>query len=101
MCTEDRLSVTPEKIVVQDKDNRGHFLQQWAAGAFHRYALHYYSYAELLHNKKIHGKEKQERNHFNEYCKQCAFYRKISHAMTNWSHEIDKRGYNECFTSIT
>ncbi len=48
MCTEDRLSVTPEKIVVQDKDNRGHFLQQWAAGAFHRYALHYYSYAELL-----------------------------------------------------
>jgi hypothetical protein len=61
MCTEDRLSVTPEKIVVQDKDNRGHFLQQWAAGAFHRYALHYYSYAELLHNKKFRGKEKQER----------------------------------------
>ncbi len=33
MCTEYRLSVTPEKILVQDKDNRGHFLQQWAMGA--------------------------------------------------------------------
>jgi hypothetical protein len=31
--TEYRLSVTPEKIVVQDKNNRGHFLQQCAAGA--------------------------------------------------------------------
>jgi hypothetical protein len=34
MCTEYRLSVTPEKIVVQDRDNIGHFLQQWAAGAY-------------------------------------------------------------------
>jgi hypothetical protein len=34
MCTEYRLSVTPEKIVVQDRDNRGHFLQWWAAGAW-------------------------------------------------------------------
>jgi hypothetical protein len=33
MFTEYRLSVTPEKIVVQDRDNRGHFLQQRAAGA--------------------------------------------------------------------
>jgi hypothetical protein len=33
MCTEYRLSVTPEKIVVQDKINRGHFLQQCAMGA--------------------------------------------------------------------
>jgi ribosomal protein L33 len=29
---------------------------------------------------KINGKEKQERNRFNEYCKQCAFYSHISHA---------------------
>ena len=27
MCNEYRLSVTPEKIVVQNRDNRGHFLQ--------------------------------------------------------------------------
>ena len=25
MCTEYRLSVNPEKIVVQDRNNRGHF----------------------------------------------------------------------------
>jgi hypothetical protein len=56
MCTEYRLSVTPEKIVVQDRDNRGHFLQWCAAGAW-VYALHHYSYAVLLHNKKI--KEKK------------------------------------------
>jgi hypothetical protein len=40
------MSVTPEKIVVQDRDNRGHFLQ-WG------YALLHYSYAELLHNKEL------------------------------------------------
>ncbi len=27
MCNEYRLSVSPEKIVVQDRDNRRHFLQ--------------------------------------------------------------------------
>jgi hypothetical protein len=51
MCTEYRLSETPEKIVVQDRDNRGHFLQWWLQVP--GYALHHYSYAELLHNKKL------------------------------------------------
>jgi hypothetical protein len=32
--------------------------------------------------QEINGKEKQERNRFDEYCKQYAFYSKISHAMT-------------------
>jgi len=39
MCTEYRLSVTPEKIVVQDRDNRGHFLQQWAAGCLDMHCI--------------------------------------------------------------
>ncbi len=64
------------------------------------YALHHYSYAVLLHNKKI--KEKmQERNRFKGHCKQSAFISKISYAMASCLYEIDRRGYNECFTSIT
>jgi hypothetical protein len=51
MRTEYRLSVTPEKIVVQDRDNRGHFL--YSGLQVHGHALHHYSYAELLHNKKL------------------------------------------------
>jgi hypothetical protein len=30
MCTEYRLSVTQENIVVHDRNFRGHFLQQYA-----------------------------------------------------------------------
>jgi hypothetical protein len=47
--------VNPEKIVVQDRDNRGHFLQWWEQVP--RYALNHYSYAELLHNKKLREKK--------------------------------------------
>ena len=50
---------------------------------------------------RIKGKERQERNRFKGHCKQSAFISKISYAMASWLHEIDRRGYNECFTSIT
>ncbi len=55
MCTEYRLSVNPEKIVVQDRNNRGHFLQ--GELQVPGYALHHNSYAVLLHNKKIREKK--------------------------------------------
>jgi hypothetical protein len=29
------------------------------------------------------------------------FHSKISYAMANWLHEMNRRGYNECFKSIT
>jgi hypothetical protein len=48
MCTEYRLSVTPGNIVVHDRNNTGHFLQQCALVCTNRY-----SYAELLHNKEL------------------------------------------------
>jgi hypothetical protein len=99
MCTEYRLSVTPEKIVVQDRDNRGHFLQWWAAGAMVCTAS--LQLCRIATQQEIKGKERQERNRFKGHCKQSAFYSKISYAMASWLHEIDRRGYNECFTSIT
>ncbi len=55
MCTEYRLSVTPEKIVIQDRDNRGTFYN--GGLQVPGYALHHYSYAELLHNKKLREKK--------------------------------------------
>ncbi len=51
MCTEYRLSVTPEKNVIQDRDNRGHFGH--SGPGVPRYVLHHYSYPELLLNKKL------------------------------------------------
>jgi hypothetical protein len=46
MCTEYRLSVTPENIVVHDMNNRGHFLQQYALVSTTTLQ------AELLNNKE-------------------------------------------------
>jgi hypothetical protein len=53
MCTVYRLSVTPENIVVHNRNNRGHFLQHCAAAALICTAHLLYSYAELLHNKEL------------------------------------------------
>jgi hypothetical protein len=54
------------------------------------YALHHYSYAELLHNKKLRERKGK---------KGIALRDIASYAMANWLHEIDRRGYKECFTS--
>ncbi len=67
------------------------------------YALHHYSYAVLLHTKKI--KEKKGKKGIalrdTASASASAFISKISYAMASWLYEIDRRGYNECFTSIT
>ena len=77
MCTKYRLSVTPENIVIQDKNNRGNFLQQCAGGALICTTL--LLLCRIVTLQEINGKEKQETNRFDEYCKQYAFYSKISH----------------------
>jgi hypothetical protein len=64
-------------------------------------ALHHYSYAELLYNKKIKEKKGKKGIALKGHCKQSAFISKISYAMASWLHKIDRRGYNECFKSIT
>jgi len=51
MCTEYRQSVTPENIVVRYRNNRGTLYNNVPQVPW--YALHRYSYAELLHNKKL------------------------------------------------
>ena len=67
------------------------------------YALHLYSYAELLHNKKIREKKGKKGIALRDTASASAsaFISKISYAMASWLYEIDRRGYNECFTSIT
>ncbi len=54
MCTEYRLSVTPEKIVFKTRTTGGTFYNN--VQRVPRYALHHYSYAELLLNKKLMGR---------------------------------------------
>jgi hypothetical protein len=66
--------------MIQDKNNIGHYLQQCAEGALICTAL--LQLCRIATLQEINGKEKQERNRFDEYCKQYAFYSKISHAMT-------------------
>ena len=51
MCIEYRLSVTPEKIVVQAGTTKGTFYN--SGPQVPTYTLNHYSYAELLHNKKL------------------------------------------------
>jgi hypothetical protein len=80
LCTVYRLSVTPENIVVQDKNNRRHFQQQCAEGALICTTL--LQLCRIATLQEINGKEKEKRNRFDEYCKQYTFYSKISHAMT-------------------
>ena len=65
------------------------------------YALHLYSYAELLHNKKIREKKGKKGIALRDIASKSAFISKISYAMANWLHEMDRRGYKECFKSIT
>ncbi len=66
------------------------------------YALHHYSYAELLHNKKIREKKGKKGIALRDIASKVHLHTsKISYAMANWLHEIDRRGYNECFKSIT
>ena len=65
------------------------------------YALHHHSYAELLHNKKIREKKGKKGIALRDIASKVHFISKISYAMASWLHEIPRRGYNECFTSIT
>jgi hypothetical protein len=63
------------------------------------YALHLYSYAELLHNKKIREKKGKKGIALRDIASKVHLLARL--AMANWLHEIDRRGYKECFKSIT
>jgi hypothetical protein len=69
MFIVDRLSVTPENIVVHNKRNRGTLnnIVPWMPW----YLLHSYSYSELLHSKELIGKGNKKGialiNFFNKY----------------------------------
>jgi hypothetical protein len=64
------------------------------------YALHHYSYAELLHINKLRERKSKKGMALRDIASKVHFTAS-SYAMANWLHEIDRRGYNECFTLIT
>jgi len=100
MHNEYRLPVTTENILVRNKNKRGCSLQQQCAAD----ALDMHYSATAMQNFCItrnSWKGEARKGSLLQYCKQCAFYSKTSHAMTMKPHEIDIRGYEECSVSIT
>jgi len=100
MHNEYRLPVTTENILVRNKNKRGCSLQQQCAAD----ALDMHYSATAMQNFCItrnSWKGEARKGSLLQYFKQCAFYSKTSHTMTMKPHEIDRRGYKECFVSIT
>jgi hypothetical protein len=64
------------------------------------YALHHYSYAELLHNKKLRERISKKGIALRDIASKVYFTARLA---IPWQigYEIDRRGYNECFTLIT
>jgi hypothetical protein len=58
-----------------------------------RYALHHYSYAELLHNKKLRERGSKKGIALRNIASKVHFTARLSYAMENWLHEIN-RGVN-------